>query len=75
MLSSCKNFFTKCILMVVKMAKDSGHIENAKNDYELLCDVETLPGLACILPCLETRQGLFKFAQGWRLSFMISFLP
>ncbi len=56
------------------MAKDNGHIENAKNDYELLCDVETLSRLACILPCLETMQGLSKFTQGWTPSSMISFL-
>ncbi len=75
MLSPCKRIFTKYKLLVVKMAKDSGHIENAKNGYKLLCDVETLLGLACILPCLETMQGLFKFTQGWTPSSMISFLP
>ncbi len=53
------------------MAKDSGHTENAKNNYELLCDVETLLGLAYILPCLETMQGLSKFSQGWTPSFVI----
>ncbi len=61
MLSPCERIFTKYKLIVVKMVKDSGHIENAKNDYELLCDVETLPRLACILPCSEFMQGLSKF--------------
>jgi hypothetical protein len=75
MLSPCNRIFTKYKLLVVKMAKDSGHIENAKNDYKLLCCGETLPGLACILPCLETMQGLSKFAQWWTPSSMISFLP
>jgi hypothetical protein len=73
MLSPCKRIFTKYKLLVVKMAKDNGHIENAKND--LLCDVETLPRFACILPCLETMQGISKFAQRWTPSFVISFLP
>jgi hypothetical protein len=71
MLSSCERIFTKHKLLVVKMAKDSGHTENAKNNYELLCDVETLLGSAYILPCLETMQGLSKFSQGWTPSFVI----
>jgi hypothetical protein len=45
------------------MAGDNDHIENAKNNYELLHDVEMLLGLACILPYLETMQRLSKFAQ------------
>jgi hypothetical protein len=54
MLSPRKNFFAKYKLLVVKMAEDSDDIENAKNNYELPCDVEMLLGLACILPYLET---------------------
>ncbi len=63
MLSPCKKFFIKYKLLVVKMVEDINHIENAKSNYKLLCYVETLLGLACILPCLETME--FKFAQGW----------
>jgi hypothetical protein len=47
------------------MVEDSDHIENAKNNYKLLCDVETFRGLACILLCLESMQRLSKFAQRW----------
>jgi hypothetical protein len=64
MLSPCKRIFAKYKLLVVNMAKDSDHIENEKSNFNLLCDVETLQGLAYILPCLETMQRLFKFAQG-----------
>jgi hypothetical protein len=64
MLSPCKRIFTKYTLLVVKMVEGSDHIENEKNNFELLCDVETLRGLAYISPCLETMQRLLKFAQG-----------
>ncbi len=64
MLSSCKRIFAKYKLLMVKMVKDNDFIENAKNNYKLLSDVETLLRLAYILPCLETMQRLFKFAQG-----------
>jgi len=45
------------------MVENNGHIEDVKGNYELLSDIEMLLGLACILPCLETRQKLSKFAQ------------
>jgi hypothetical protein len=41
MLSSCRRIFAKCKLLVLKMAEDNGHFENAKTNYELLWDVET----------------------------------
>ncbi len=65
MLSPCKKFFVEYKLLVVKMVEDNDHIENAKSNYKLLCDVETFLRLAWILLYLETMQGLFKFAQGW----------
>jgi hypothetical protein len=45
------------------MFENNGHIEDAKANYELFCDIEMLLGLACILPCLETMQGLSKFLE------------
>jgi len=41
MLSSCRRVFAKYKLLVMKMAEDNGHFENAKTNYELLWDVET----------------------------------
>jgi hypothetical protein len=32
-------------------------------NYELLCDVETIMGLMCMLPMLEVMQSLSKLAQ------------
>ncbi len=62
MLLPYKRIFAKYKLLVVKMVENNDFIENVKNSYELMCDVEML-GLACILPYLETMQRLFKFAQ------------
>lgn len=50
---------------MVKTVKNNNHVENAKSTYELLCDVETSLGFACVLPCLETMQRLSELAQGW----------
>jgi hypothetical protein len=45
------------------MAIDSIIIDIVEANYELLCDLETLLGLACVLPLLEAMQGLSKFVQ------------
>jgi hypothetical protein len=45
------------------MVENNGHIENAKANYELLCDIEMLLGLACIFPCLQIVHMLSKFTQ------------
>jgi hypothetical protein len=45
-------------VVVVKMVIDSPTIDIAKKNYEFLCDVEALLGLACVLPLLESVQGL-----------------
>jgi len=43
------------------MVDDSIIIVIVKVNYELLCDVETLRNLACVLPLVEVVQGLSKF--------------
>jgi hypothetical protein len=57
------------------MVENNGHIENAKANYAFLCDIKMLLGLACILPCLETMQGLSKFAQEKDTIIVTSFMP
>jgi hypothetical protein len=37
--------------------------QQAKLNYENLCDLQVLLGLACILPLLESIHALIKFAQ------------
>jgi hypothetical protein len=39
--------------LVVKMNDDFVNNVNVKTNYEFLCDVETIMGLACVLPMLE----------------------
>jgi hypothetical protein len=49
---------TKCVLyeyktLVVKMVDDNLGNVTAKNNYELLCDCDTILGLTCVLPMME----------------------
>ncbi len=48
--------FAKCVLqmykpLVVKVV--DGSAENAKNNYELFCEYDTILGLTCVLPMTE----------------------
>jgi hypothetical protein len=45
------------------MAIDSTIIDIVKANYELLCDLESLLGLACVLPLMEAMQTLSKYVQ------------
>jgi len=49
--------------LVIKMVEDNVIVEIGKTNYELLCDLEMLLGLSCIISLLELVQGLSKFAQ------------
>jgi hypothetical protein len=71
-LSIAKRVLIEYRILVVKMDTKSATIDNTKINYELLCDVKTLLGLACVLPLLETMQRLFKFAQ--RYTFICDFV-
>jgi hypothetical protein len=64
MLSLSKKIFVEYRSLVVKMVHDNVVFQTTKVNYELLCDVETFLGLACIMPLLEIMQGLSKFMQG-----------
>jgi hypothetical protein len=63
MLSPCKWIFVEYKPLVVKMAIDSTIIDIVKANYELLCDLESLLGLACVLPLMEAMQTLSKYVQ------------
>jgi hypothetical protein len=47
---------------VVKMCDDITGNAFANNNYELLCDCDTILGLTCVLPMLEVVQSLCKLA-------------
>jgi hypothetical protein len=49
--------------LVVNMNDDVANNVVANTNYELLCDVETIMGLTCVLPMLEAMQSLNKLAQ------------
>jgi hypothetical protein len=53
MLSPSKKILNEYKAFVVKMAIDSVSVQITKVNYELLCDVETLLGLAYVIPLLE----------------------
>jgi len=62
-LSPSKKVLSEYKALVVKMVEDSVIVDTTKINYELMCDLETLLGLSCIIPLLELVQGLSKFAQ------------
>jgi hypothetical protein len=56
-----KVVFEEFKTLLVKMAKNVVVNEYAAINYELLCDIEIVLGLACLLPMLEAMQGLNKY--------------
>jgi hypothetical protein len=63
MVSPSKKILGEYKALVVKMVKNSVSVDIIKPNCELICDLETLLGLSCIIPLLELVQGLSKFAQ------------
>jgi hypothetical protein len=53
--------------LLVKMVEDVATVDNAKANYELICNVETLLGLPYVLPLLECVQSLNNFAQSYQV--------
>ncbi len=67
MLSLAKKLMAEYKTFLVKMALDSLTNQQAKQNYEHLCDLQTFLKLACILPLLESMHAIIKFAQMWDL--------
>ncbi len=65
MFNPSKRVMSMYIPLLAKIAENGPFILIAKINYELLCDVNLLIFLACLLPMLETIHGLMKFAQKW----------
>jgi hypothetical protein len=63
MLSLAKRLMVEYRTFLVKMALDNLTNQQAKQNYEHLCDFQTLLGLAYILPLLESMHALIKFAH------------
>ncbi len=49
--------------LIVKMAADSGSMEETRTNLVNLCDIGTILGLLCTLPMLEFVNALMKFAH------------
>ncbi len=63
MLAPSKWVFGEYKTLVVKLTDDSTGNVDGKNNYELLCDVEIVMGLTCVLLMLEAVQSLNKLIQ------------
>jgi len=65
MFSPLKRLLTKYKLLVVKMYMDAPKSKPTQDNLDLLCDLELVLGLPCILPMLEVVLTLIKYAQRW----------
>jgi hypothetical protein len=63
MLAPSKRMFGKYKTLMGKMSDDVANNAVTNTNYELLCDVETIMGLTCVLLMLEAVQNLNKLAQ------------
>ncbi len=63
MLSPMKHVFCEYCPLLMKMALDSPTIAFGASNFELLCDVEILLSLVCLVPMLEIVNVLMKFTQ------------
>ncbi len=63
MLAPFKRLVFEYRFVVMEMSEDLPINHVVATNYELLCDVETMMGLTCVLPMLEVIQNLNKFVQ------------
>ncbi len=56
MIAPSKVVLEKFKILLVKMAQDVFTIEFEVANYELLCDIDTIIQLICVMPMLETLQ-------------------
>jgi hypothetical protein len=62
-LEPVKRVMSEYKALVLKMHLDAPSLASAKANLNLLCEIELLLGLACILPMLEALNYLIKFSQ------------
>lgn len=63
MLKPAKRILTQYPVLLYKMHLDAPTLKTAQTNLEFLLDVQTLLGLACLMPMLEEMNRLIKFAQ------------
>jgi hypothetical protein len=49
--------------LVLEMHPNDGNNTQATHNLELLCDLEVMMGLSCIMPMLKRLNDLIKFSQ------------
>jgi len=64
MLTLLKQIGKKFKMLIVKMAIDFGSMEATKSNVLNLCGIDTIMGLPCIFPMLESINVLMKFVKG-----------
>ncbi len=73
MLAFSKRLVFEYKYVIMKMSEDLPTNHVATTNYELLCDVETIMGLTCVLPMLEVVQNLNKRVQN-KVCFVCDFV-
>ena len=69
MLAPLKQVMFEWRLLIVKMTLDYTNHPPSRTSYHLLCGIESLLGIACILPLFEVVQSLNKFGQSNDVAF------
>jgi hypothetical protein len=49
--------------LILKMHQDFATISQVAHNFQLLCDLEAMLGLSCLMPVLEGLNELIKFSQ------------
>jgi len=62
MLRPAKRLMAEYKTFLMKMMLNNLTNQQAKQNYQYLCDLQILLGLACVLPLLEFVHALTKFA-------------
>jgi hypothetical protein len=70
MLSPLKRILAQYKSLVVKMHFDYEKDKYACDNFELLCDLDLILGLPCIMPILEVVDYVIKYAQCWDVFIM-----
>lgn len=63
LLKPAKRILQQYSVLVYKMHLDTGSVKAAEKTLETLVDVETMLGLACLVPLLEQLNDVIKFSQ------------
>jgi hypothetical protein len=63
MLNLLKCVLAQCKYLVVKMHSDCEKNKSTHDNFELLCDLDLILGLPCVMPILEVVHSLINYAQ------------